>query len=628
MSPRYARDDIDEVLERANIVEVVGEHVRLRRAGRELVGLCPFHQEKTGSFNVNPEKGVYHCHGCGAGGGVFSFVQEVEGLSFTEAVEHLANRYGVQLREVSGTRKVESPRARLVSLHEAAVEHYRGLLAHKEGGTVRAYLDDRGIGPDLRERHRIGFGGWTRDGLVRALTRRNFTTEELVTAGLAAKEGRAVRDVFHGRLLFPIYDPSERPVGFGGRVLPENYRSRPAPDAPKYLNSRETPLFKKSRVLYGANWARGDIVRTRRMVLVEGYTDVIAMHAAGVREAVATCGTSLTEQHMQEISRRFGDVRIVLCLDGDAAGQAAASRERTEELAEAYSPGGRVTGGKWLPLGKGWLPEVYVALLPAGKDPADFVRESGAEAVEAVLSAASPLVRFLLARALDGERLDTPESRTRAVRRGAGVLAQVGDSLLRHEYSVWLADRCHVDVSEVVRAVEDQAGRASSARRQVSRDAGPAAPVVLTGAQRIEREALRCLVAEQDLLDDSDVCPQEDEFTLPLHRSLLRLLVHERTEHGTIDPARLAARMQDDDLRRAAAELAVGASPGRVTAEETLLRLRALALARNIEDKKVRLRALDPEREARAYDSLFEELLTLESKRRALGTGARMTSRP
>lgn len=231
MSPRFAPEDIDLVRERADIVEIVGEHVRLKRAGRSWKGLCPFHQEKTPSFTVDREKGVYHCFGCGVGGSVFTFLEEVEGLSFPEVVETLANRYGVQLREVSGGKRTPSPRARLIALHEAAVALYTEMLAAPDASEVRAYLADRGIGPELVARHRVGFGGWARNGLVKTMVAKGFTAEEIEASGLGTKDGPGIRDTFHGRLLFPIFDPSDRPIAFGGRVLPEAIRRRGAPRA-------------------------------------------------------------------------------------------------------------------------------------------------------------------------------------------------------------------------------------------------------------------------------------------------------------------------------------------------------------------------------------------------------------
>jgi DNA primase len=613
MSPRFQSADIDEVRERADIVEIVSEHVRLKRSGRSWKGLCPFHQEKTPSFNVDREKGLWFCYGCGVGGSVFTFLEAIENLTFPEAVETLARRYGVELRHAPGSDKRESPRARLVTLHEEAVQIYRGALTGRYGEPVRQYLASRGIGSDAWERYRIGFGGWTTDGLIKTMLRKGFTAEDMISSGLATREGRAMRDTFRGRLLFPIFDASDRPIGFGGRVLPPEHRREGAPENPKYLNSRETAVFKKSRVLYGTNWARGDVVRAKRLVVVEGYTDVIAMHAAGVPEAVATCGTALTEQHMQEISRRFGDVRIVLCLDADAAGQAAMSRERTEELAGAYSPGEAVRGG-WLPVGRGWLPEVAVATLPAGRDPADFARESGPEGVQATLGGAVPLVEFLLRRALQVESSNTPEGRSRAVRKGAEILGQLGDSLLRHEYSLWLADRVGVEPYEVSKVVEERAGRP----RGATQHAPVAAQTPLTGHHRVEREAMRALVAMPDLLDDA-IAIGEDDFTLPLHRAIYRLARAEWEEAGRVDPSRLADRVQEDSLRRVISELSVGQVPDAVAGHEMLVRLKEFALGREIEDCKARLRGLDPDREAEAYDALFETLLELEIQRRSLG---------
>ncbi len=618
MSPKYERDDVDEVHDRADIVEVIGDHVRLRKAGRDWKGLCPFHQEKTPSFVVNPDKGLYFCHGCGTGGSVFTFLEQIEGLTFPEAVESLARRYGIELREVAGGQKrQESSRSRLYTLQEHAVRRYREFLAAKDAEPVRAYLGSRGITSEIIDKYSIGFGGWKRDPVVRAATRAGYKTEELMAAGLATRDQRGIRDTFHGRVLFPIFDPSGRPVGIGGRVLPEEFRQDDAPDAPKYLNSRESPIFKKSRILYGTNWARADVVQRKRLVLVEGYTDVIALQAAGIGEAVATCGTSLTEDHMKEISSRFGDVRVILCLDADAAGQNAMSKERTEELAGAFSPGDQVRGSGWIPIGRGWLPEVQVANLPQGKDPADFVRAEGEQGVATVLDAAVPLVEFLLRRAIEGADLQSPDGRTRAVRRGVDVLRQVGDTLMRHEYALWLADRTGVDAQEVVKALDAQPR--SSGRRGAS---GPKveAPVVLTGHHRIEHEALRSILAYPDLLNDEELQPTEDDFTLPLHRSLFRLLANEMAEQGAVDAGRIAARVQDADLRRIASQLSVGATPEDHVARDTLRHVKLNTVGRHIVERKSRLRSLDPNRDAAAYDALFEELLELEMQKRRLSS--------
>lgn len=614
MSPRYENADVDEVLARADIIEIIGEHVKLKRAGRSFKGLCPFHQERTPSFTVDREKGVYYCFGCNAGGSVFRFVMEVEGLTFPEAVDSLARRYGVELREVArGDRRDHSPRARLQALMTDAVAMCRAQLESRAGREAREYLAERGFDEEVREQYRLGFGGWDRGGLVRALVRKGYTAEEAVSSGMATREGRSLRDTFHGRVLFPIFDAGDHPIGFGGRVLPEQFRRPGAPEGPKYLNSRESPLFKKSRVLYATNWARGDVVREKRLVLVEGYTDVIAVRRAGIGETVATCGTSLTEQHMHEISRRFGDVRVVLCLDADAAGQAAMSRGRTEELASAYAPGESVAGA-WLPVGRGWLPEVFVARLPQGLDPADFAQASGREGLAEVLGDAIPLAEFMLRRALSEESTSTPEGRARAVHRGAEVLAQVGDSLLRHEYALWLADRAGVDSYEVVKAVEERASRGAPAQRTERRVVAPTP----AGPARIEREVLRALVNEPELFDSTDTPISESDLTDPLHRALYRLLRAEWDRGEGLEVSRLLDRVQDDALRRAVSELSMGDPGDEAVRREVLVRLKELAIGRDIESTKSRLRQLDSQREAAAHDALFEQLVVLEKHRRAL----------
>jgi DNA primase len=259
---------------------------------------------------------------------------------------------------------------------------------------------------------------------------------------------------------------------------------------------------------------------------------------------------------------------------------------------------------------------VYVATLAAGKDPADAVKLDGPEAVAKALEEAVPLIRFLLSQALVGAELTTPEGRTRAVRRGAEVLGQVGDSFLRHEYTLWLADRVGVDSYEVTRVVDAKVGGASKDRRA---NAAPPvrAPKILSGSQRVEREALRVLLTVQEAFDDAELIPLEGDFTLPLHRALFRLVMTEHAEQRKIDPGRIAARIADEELRGGLSELVVGQTPDDATAREVLHRLKEFALGRNIEERKQRLRGLDPDRDAAAYDALFEELLTLEARRRA-----------
>jgi DNA primase len=274
-----------------------------------------------------------------------------------------------------------------------------------------------------------------------------------------------------------------------------------------------------------------------------------------------------------------------------------------------------VRGTGWIPIGRGWLPEVHVASLPQGKDPADFVRAEGAEGVARVLEGAVPLVEFLLHRALDGAELGTPDGRARAVRRGVEVLRHVGDSLLRHEYALWLADRAGIEPYEVTRALDAAPAIPLRPARSPERVA-----MSLSGPHRVEREALRAVLAHPKLMGDPQLAPEEEDFTLPVHRALFRLAGAEFAERGTFDPGRLAERIQDAELRSLASELSVGDQPEGRVARDTLARLKVFTIERHIVERKGRLRSLDPDKDGPTYDALFEELLELEKRRRALVT--------
>lgn len=596
---RIAAEGIDEVRDRADLLEVVGGHVKLKRTGREWVGLCPFHDERTPSFSVNPDKGVYLCRGCGASGNVFTFVQQIEGLSFAEAVQLLADRYNIMLQRTSVDSKKQTRRSRLLDAHAAAVEIYERLLAHGEGQSIRNYCESRNITPELIARHRVGFGGWTPNGLTSALTRSGFTVEEIVEAGLARKDGRSTRDVFWGRLVFPIFDASDRCIGFGGRLIPDEFKTRSAPDRPKYLNTSSTPLYDKSSVLYGINWARPHAMRTKRLILVEGYTDVIAMHAAGVPEAVATCGTALTTQHVAEISRRFGDIRVILCLDGDDAGQSAAQKAG-DEISRDSLNASRV-----------FLPQVFVALMPAGADPADLVAKVGVEPIEAAISTAVPIVEFLLRRAVAPHNINDPLGRTAAVKAATQILANVSDDLLRHEYVVWVSDRTQTDVRAITAELET-VGRPKASRP------GPApAPAAADPATRLERSVLAALAESPHLFDDEN-SPKESSFTVAAHSTLFRMIHADYQTHSRVNLGRILGELPEGELRHTAASLSSLPPADDSTAKELFARLKAASIDREIAELKRRLREMDPRANAGAYDALFEDLLSLEHTKRAM----------
>jgi DNA primase len=400
---RIPEEAIREVRERASLVEVVSDTVTLRRRGRTVVGLCPFHAEKTPSFTVSEERGFYHCFGCGEHGDVFAFVMKAESLAFPEAVRRVAQRFGIRLPETS-----EEGGARgepLAGVNAAAAAFFRAELAGQAGARARAYLAERGVSDDSSERFGLGYAPGTGEALVRHLRARGLPIEHALTTGLVLRRDRpggpgGLLDRFRDRLMFPITDTTGRVVGFGGRVLP----GRPAggDPPPKYVNSPESAIFRKGHTVYGLALAREAIRRTGRAVIVEGYLDAIALAQAGIGEAVAPLGTALTVDQLR-VLRRFTDT-VVACFDGDAAGRKAAARSFPIFL----------EAGLW---GRG-------AFLPGGEDPDSFVRAKGAEALAACLAAAVPLVDAYLAD-LAGPDREAVGRRAEAAREVARVLRRV-----------------------------------------------------------------------------------------------------------------------------------------------------------------------------------------------------------
>lgn len=375
-----SRDIIEAIRERTNIVDVVSQTVTLKRKGNSYMGLCPFHQEKSPSFSVVPSKGIFHCFGCGAGGDVFKFVEQTRGIPFIDVVKELGQAVGVPIEERElppEERRRMRARADLFEVcNEAADWFHSNLVARPVGKEARSYLRDRGITDETVARYRLGFAPESWDGLLNHLHQRGITPEQAVRAGLAKarNNGRGAYDAFRDRVIIPIEDTRGRVVAFGGRVMPGG-RS----DAPKYINSPETPVYKKSSVLYGLRHARTGIQRSGRLLVVEGYFDVISLHQAGFLEAVATCGTALTPEHARTV--RPLTRTVIALFDSDAAGERAAARSMEVFLANGIEPK-RLT-------------------LDGAKDPDEYVQDKGAEAFEAALQRAEPLFELLLRRAME-----------------------------------------------------------------------------------------------------------------------------------------------------------------------------------------------------------------------------------
>ncbi len=446
LSVAISDDDIDRVRATVSIVDVVGQHVQLRRTGRNWVGLCPFHGEKTPSFNVREETGRYKCFGCDASGDVFTFVQQTEHVDFIGSVEFLAAKAGIQLNYTStGQSKDRARRKRLIEGMETAVEWYhQRLLTAPDARPARDYLRSRGIDGEIARQFRIG---WAPDEWDALASQAGVEEKVLDDVGLAFRNRRnRMQDALRGRVVFPIMNDGGDPVAVGGRILPGSA------DPAKYKNSPETPIYTKSRVLYGLNWAKGEIVRQNLAVVCEGYTDVIGFHRSGVPTAVATCGTAFTEEHVKLLKRYTS--RVVLAFDADAAGQGAA--ERFYEWERKYDI------------------EVSVAKLFGGKDPGDLA-QSDPESLPLAIEQASPFLAFRIDRVLATMPSDTPEHRTRAAESAMAVVNEHPNVNVRKLYAGEVATRLDLPVHDLV-LVAEKGGRApeltvpAARRRNAPRD--------------------------------------------------------------------------------------------------------------------------------------------------------------
>ncbi|MDQ1395899.1 MAG: primase, partial [Acidimicrobiaceae bacterium] len=412
-------EDVARVRAATDFVGLAGEHVGLKKVGRQWQGLCPFHAEKSPSFSINAELGVYHCFGCGAGGDVISFVRDLEHLTFVEAVERLAGRAGIALRYDDGTDgRDRQRRNRLLEAMAKAVDWYhQRLLNASDAAPARGYLRSRGYDGEIVRTFRLGWAPGEWDALSRALA---LPDDVMKDTGLAfVNRMNRQQDAFRSRVMFPIFDPSGNAVAFGGRILPGG-------EGPKYKNSQETPIYSKRRVLYGLNWAKGSVVETGEAIVCEGYTDVIGFFTAGLPRAVATCGTALADEHVR-LLKNFAP-RVVLAYDADGAGQAAAERFYAWEQKEQI--------------------DISVAAFPAGADPGDLARNDPAALKDAV-ERARPFLAFRVERVLAAAEMRTPEGRARAAAAAMEAIAEHPNELVRDQYIRDVADRCRIDPTQL-----------------------------------------------------------------------------------------------------------------------------------------------------------------------------------
>ncbi|MEW2008702.1 DNA primase [Microbacterium sp. NPDC078814] len=528
--PRIRQADVDEVKARTNIADIVGERVALKSAGvGSLKGLCPFHDEKSPSFHVRQQVGYYHCFGCGESGDVYSFLRAMDHVSFTEAVERLAGRIGYTLHyEDGGAAPETSGRSRLYAANTAAAEFFRSQLLSPDAEAARRFLGERGFDAGAAAHFGVGFAprGW--DGMLKALSTQGFTREELSTAGLVSTGQRGVYDRFRGRLVWPIRDVSGQTIGFGARKLFDDDQG------PKYLNTPETPIYKKAQVLYGLDLAKRDIARgdPRRVVVVEGYTDVMACHLAGLTTAVATCGTAFGAEHIKVLRRVMGDDNasgeVVFTFDGDEAGQKAALRAFTED--DRFNA------------------QTFVAVAPDGLDPCDLRLQRGDAAVRGLMDAKQPMFEFAIDRKLAGFDLSTVEGRVGALRAAAPIVAEIRDRLLRPGYERVLARRLGMDPTEVHGEVERAARGAQAAAPQARREAAPRVDPA-TGGPVVAAVTLASLPRSPDVAVERDALMGALQYGHQIDAALLTRALAEPFRTPGLDAVREAVAAAPDRSR-------------------------------------------------------------------------------
>jgi DNA primase len=627
---RIRDEDIALVRERSAVDEVIGEHLQLRSAGGgSLKGLCPFHDEKTPSFNVTPARGLWYCFSCAEGGDVIKFVQRIDNLGFAEAVERLAARLGIELRYEQGGHvpgQEHTLRRRLIEAHRAAADYFREQLATPGAAPAREFLTSRGFEAADAEKFGVGYAPNEWDALIKHLRGRGFTEQDLLTGGLASQGRRGAIDRFRGRLMWPIADLSGDVIAFGARKL------RADDDGPKYLNTPESPLFKKSSVLFGADLARRAISTRRQAVIVEGYTDVMACHLAGIDTAVATNGTSFGEGHIGILRRLLMDAsqfrgEVIFTFDGDAAGQKAALR--------AFS------------LEEKFVTQTFVAVQPDGLDPCDLRLSRGDAAVRDLIAQRVPLFEFAIKSVLTEHDLNTAEGRLAALDAAAPIVGKIKDRGLRQLYAVSL-DRWTgvMDERFVMERVRQHAGPADSPGpgQQRRRRSEPAAAVPAprpAGSQapaydrrdpvvQIEREALKLAVQRPALCGPVFDALGAGCFTAAVHAAAFEIVLRcggaGAAPGGRAWAAELRDAAPDDHVRGFMTQLAVeplqapraDGEPDARYASEVLARVEELAVSRQVAQIKSRLQRMNPITEQAEYNRMFGDLIALEQRHRVL----------
>ncbi len=617
MAGKIRARDIEEVKSRINIADVISEYVALRPASvGSLKGLCPFHDEKSPSFNVRPVQGFYHCFGCGEGGDVYKFVQQMDSLSFYEAVEKLAARVGFELTyEEGGSSPDTGQRNRILEANAAAAAFYRSQLMTDAAIPGRDFLKGRGFDKAAADHFEIGFApkGW--NGLFDHLTALGFTMDELLAAALVTKSERGAYDKFRGRLIWPIKDTTGQVIGFGARKLFDD------DNGPKYLNTSDTLVYHKSQVLYGIDLAKKDISKKQQVVVVEGYTDVMACHLAGITTAVATCGTAFGDDHIRTLNRMLSADRdvpaeVIFTFDPDAAGQKAAMR--------AFSDSHKFNA------------QTFVAIGPEGLDPCDLRSAKGDEAVQLMIEKKKPLFEFAIRQKISKFDLSTIEGRVGAARAAAPVVASIRDAAIRPAYVRELAGWVNLDGNEVASIVDSIAKKVrgeavAELRKDVQHPESPAEPVsghvqpinLNDPIMRFERQVLEVLLQVPEAVQAEQLIQiVRGGFSHPSHNAVLVAVGSSSASLGQATWMQTVASACAPELlpllREIAAQPLPAADPEGLKryGEGVIARALVNVLAREKADLLAELRRVEPgsAEAARVQQSLIE----VEQQRRAL----------
>jgi DNA primase len=606
MSGRIKEEDVAHVRERSPIDEVIADYVQLKSAGGgQKKGLCPFHDEKSPSFHVTPSKGFFHCFGCQASGDVIAFLMKIDHLSFTETIERLADRMGYQLRYEQGnfTPAPAGNRSRLIAANALAAKFYQEQLNTSPlAAHARELMTKRGFDKGACETFGVGYAPDEWDGLTKFLREQGFTIDELETAGLSKMGQRGPIDKFRNRLTWPIKDISGDVVGFGARKLASDEEDQ----GPKYLNTSETPIYKKSQVLYGLDMAKKEIAKKRQVVIVEGYTDVMAAQLAGITTAVATCGTAFGADHIRIIRRLLMDDdafrgEVIFTFDGDAAGQKAAMRAFTED--------------------QKFVTQTFVAVEPNGLDPCDLRQQKGDLALRDLIAKRVPLFEFAIRTELALHKLDSAEGRVNALNATAPLVAQIRDKSLRPEYTRLLAGWLGVEVetvsSAVAQGVKRQPQQSAPATNeeeapQVQWRPNPQEPRLI-----LEREVLKARLQMPSLISNWREI-ESGAFSHPAYIQLAQIIAA-ADEKSSIE----IEQITDENMRALFTELNVEPirADGEVTGhyvESIVARLREVGISRAIAELKSSLQRLNPVENEQEYNQAFASLVALETTRRGL----------